>query len=184
MKNFWTLVRFELKKILSRKITWIAFGIVFTVMLAFGFYRAFVSHEVNGVRITAREEEMQAKAEEKKLAGCLVNDELLADMFAAMATDEATFQPYRTLYNELVRDLCGSNTLALSRGSVEGAKEALGISQEEEFVMTMFREVENRDLPCHLFGYIMDAEENNAEKPQCSDELVELLTRKIMERLG
>lgn len=134
MNNFWTLVRFELKKILSRKITWIAFGIVFVIMLAFGFYRAVASHEVNGVRITAHEEEMQAKAEEKKLAGRLVNDELLEDMFAAMATDEAAFQPYRTLYNELVRDLCGSNTLALSRGSVEGAKEALGISQEEEFV--------------------------------------------------
>ena len=146
MKNFWTLVRFELKKILSRKITWIAFGIVFTVMLAFGFYRAFVSHEVNGVRITAREEEMQAKAEEKKLAGCLVNDELLADMFAAMATDEATFQPYRTLYNELVRDLCGSNTLALSKGSVEGAKEALGISQEEEFVYAARRQQIERKL--------------------------------------
>lgn len=28
--------------------------------------------------------------------------------------------------------------------------------------MTMFREVENKDLPCHLFGYILDAEENNA----------------------
>ena len=27
--------------------------------------------------------------------------------------------------------------------------------------MTMFREVENRDLPCHLFGYILDAEEQN-----------------------
>ncbi len=27
--------------------------------------------------------------------------------------------------------------------------------------MTMFREVENKDLPCHLFGYILDAEENN-----------------------
>ncbi len=27
--------------------------------------------------------------------------------------------------------------------------------------MSMFREVENRDLPCHLFGYILDAEENN-----------------------
>ena len=26
--------------------------------------------------------------------------------------------------------------------------------------MSMFREVENRDLPCHLFGYIIDAEEN------------------------
>lgn len=146
MKNFWTLVRFELKKILSRKITWIAFGLVFMIMLAFGFYRAFASHEVNGVRITAREEEMQAKAEEKKLAGCLVNDELLADMFAAMATDEATFQPYRTLYNELVRDLCGSNTLALSKGSVEGAKEALGISQEEEFVYAARRQQIERKL--------------------------------------
>ena len=29
-----------------------------------------------------------------------------------------------------------------------------------------------------------DAEVNNSEKPQCSEELVELLTRKIMERLG
>ena len=140
MNNFWTLVRFELKKILSRKITWIAFGIVFVIMLAFGFYRAFASHEVNGVRVTAHEEEMQAKAEEKKLAGRLVNDELLEDMFAAMATDEESFQPYRTLYNELVRDLCGSNTLALSRGSVEGAKEALGISPEEEFVYAARRQ--------------------------------------------
>lgn len=28
--------------------------------------------------------------------------------------------------------------------------------------MSMFREVENKGLPCHLFGYIMDAEEQNA----------------------
>lgn len=28
--------------------------------------------------------------------------------------------------------------------------------------MSMFREVENRDLPCHLFGYILDAEENTS----------------------
>lgn len=27
--------------------------------------------------------------------------------------------------------------------------------------MEMFREVENRGLPCHLFGYILDAEEQN-----------------------
>ena len=27
--------------------------------------------------------------------------------------------------------------------------------------MTMFREVENKGLPCHLFGYILDAEEQN-----------------------
>ncbi len=27
--------------------------------------------------------------------------------------------------------------------------------------MSMFREVENRELPCHLFGYILDFEEHN-----------------------
>lgn len=27
--------------------------------------------------------------------------------------------------------------------------------------MDMFREVENKGLPCHLFGYILDAEEQN-----------------------
>ena len=85
MNNFWTLVRFELKKILSRKLTGIAFGIVFMIMLVFGFYRAFVSHEVNGVRVTAHEEEMQRKAEVKKLAGRLINDELLEEVLAAAA---------------------------------------------------------------------------------------------------
>ncbi len=133
MKNFWTLVRFELKKIWSRKITWIAFGIVFTVMLAFGFYRTFVSHEVNGVRVTAHEEEMQAKAEEKKLAGRLVNDELLEDMFVARSEHEEAFQPYRNFYSNVVLDVLG-NSGALSRGSVEGAKAALGISPEEELI--------------------------------------------------
>lgn len=131
MKNFWTLVRFELKKILSRKITWIAFGIVFIVMLAFGFYRSFASHEVDGVRLTAREEEMQAKAEEKKLAGRIVNDELLEEMFTVMATDETAFQPYKVFYNEVARYLCGT---ALSRGTVAGVKEELGIAPEEELI--------------------------------------------------
>ena len=27
--------------------------------------------------------------------------------------------------------------------------------------MPMFREVENRGIPCHLFGYILDAEESS-----------------------
>lgn len=130
MKNFWTLVRFELKKIISRKITWIAFGTVFTIMLAFGFYRSIVSHEVNGVRITAREEEMQAKAEEKKLAGRLVNDEFLEDMFVAMANHE-TAKSYVNAYNEIARYLCGT---ALSRGTVAGVKEELGIAPEEELI--------------------------------------------------
>ena len=131
MKNFWTLVRFELKKILSRKITWIAFGLVFVIMLAFGVYRAFASHEVNGVRITAREEDMQAKSEEKKLAGCLINDEFMEDMFTAMAADEMAFKPYKTFYNEVARYLCGT---ALGKGTVAGAKEELGIAPEEELI--------------------------------------------------
>ena len=135
MKNFWTLVRFECKKIVSRKITWIAFGAVFIIMLAFGFYRSIVSHEVNGVRITAREEEMQAKAEEKKLAGRLVNDEFLEDMFVAMA-DEETVKPYVNAYNEIARYLCGT---ALSRGTVAGVKEELGIAMEEELIYAVRR---------------------------------------------
>lgn len=130
MKNFWTLVRFECKKIVSRKITWIAFGAVFIIMLAFGFYRSIVSHEVNGVRITAREEEMQAKAEEKKLAGRLVNDEFLEDMFVAMANEEMA-KPYVNAYNEIARYLCGT---ALSRGTVAGVKEELGIAPEKELI--------------------------------------------------
>lgn len=34
------------------------------------------------------------------------------------------------------------------------------MGQKEETRMSMFREVENKGLPCHLFGYILDAEEN------------------------
>lgn len=146
MNNFWTLVHFELKKILYRKITWISFGLVVAVMLACGVFKAIVSHEVDGVSVTAYAEEMQRKAEEKRIVGCLVNDGLLENMFQAMATDEAAFLPYRTLYNELVRDLCGSNTLALSTGSVAGAKEALGIRPEEELIYTARRQQVERSM--------------------------------------
>ena len=132
MNNFWTLVRFELKKILSRKITWIAFGIVFTVMLFFGFYRAIVSHEVDGMRITAHEEEMQAKAEIKKIAGRQVNDELVADMLSAVGTD--AFASYEVLYKELVGDLCGN---VKDYKSLTDAKVALGVPAEDDIIYTM-----------------------------------------------
>lgn len=131
MKNFWTLVRFELKKILSRKITWIAFGIVFLTMLAFGFYRAIVSHEVDGVRVTAREEEMQRKAEEKKIAGRLVNDELVAEMLQAMGTEQFTI--YETFYKDLVRSLGDIRSVA----TVEETKAAFGVAPEEELIYTL-----------------------------------------------
>ena len=88
MRNFRTLVRFELKKILGRKMTWIAFGLVFLTMVALGVFRVMVSHEVNGVRVTAYEEEMQNKEKQKQIVGKTVDDELLEDMFAAMTTSE------------------------------------------------------------------------------------------------
>ena len=113
MKNFWTLVRFELKKILSRKITWISFGLVFVIMLAFGVYRAFASHEVDGVRVTAREEEMLAKAEEKKLAGRMIDDELLEELFVARAAGTEEFAPYKNIYRNIMGDLCDSNTFSI-----------------------------------------------------------------------
>lgn len=143
MKNFWTLVRFELKKILSRKITWIAFGIVFMIMLVLGVYRAFASHEVDGVRVTAREEEMQAKAEEKKLAGRLVNDELLEEMFAARVTGTEEFAPYKNIYRNIVGDLSDNITYSIleSALSVDEIKAEAGIAEEEELIYALRRQL-------------------------------------------
>jgi len=139
MKNFWTLVRFELKKILSRKITWIAFGLVFMIMLAFGFYRAFASHEVDGVRVTAREEEMLAKAEEKKLAGRMIDDELLEELFVARAAGTEVFAPYKNIYRNIMGDLCDSNTFSILEGarSVDEIKAATGIAGDEELIYAL-----------------------------------------------
>lgn len=139
MKNFWTLVRFELKKILSRKITWIAFSIVFLTMLAFGFYRAFASHEVNGVRVTAHEEEMQAKAEEKKLAGRLVNDELLEELFTSLEKENDAFAPYKNIYRNIWGDVSDSIAEGIMERelSVDEVKEAVGIAEEEELIYAL-----------------------------------------------
>ncbi len=136
MKNFRTLVRFELKKILGRKMTWIAFGLVFLTMVALGVFRVMVSHEVNGMRVTAYEEEMQNKEKQKQIAGKTVDDELLENMFAAMATSEDAFGPYVNLYNDVLKDVCHN---ALSRGTVEGIKEELEIAEDEELLYTARR---------------------------------------------
>lgn len=138
MKNFWTLVRFELKKITSRKITWIAFGSVVAIMLAFGFYRAFVSHEVNGVRITAHEEEMQRKAELKTLAGRQIDDELLDELLAAIAEGTDNLGAYEDIYKEIVMSL--SNGLTISGLSVSELKERFGIAEEEDLLYSMRQE--------------------------------------------
>lgn len=131
MRNFRTLVRFELKKILGRKMTWIAFGLVFLTMVALGVFRVMVSHEVNGVRVTAYEEERQNKEKQKQIVGKTVDDELLEDMFASMTTSEGTLGPYMNLYNDVLRGVCGT---ALSRGTVDGTKEELGIADDEELL--------------------------------------------------
>ena len=135
MNNFWTLVRFELKKIISRKLTWIAFGIVFMIMLVFGFYRAFVSHEVNGVRVTAHEEEMQRKAEVKKLAGRLINDELLEEVLVAAAEGTDNLGAYEEIYKEIVMTL---NSGGIINGlTVSEWKEHFGIAEEEELIYAL-----------------------------------------------
>lgn len=142
MNNFWTLVRFECKKILSRKITWIAFGLVFGVMMLFGFYRALVSHEVNGVRITAHEEEMQRKAKEKQIAGRMINDELLEEMFAARVAGTEAFAPYENIYRNIMGDLSDSITYGVieSALSVDEIKAAIGVAEEEELLYALRRQ--------------------------------------------
>jgi len=143
MKNFWILVRFELKKILGRRLAWIAFSIVFGIMLIGGFYKVFVSHEVNGERITAYAEEMEKKAEQKKIAGRLVNDELLEEMLYAGNPDEAAFQPYVGVY-DIVRNLL--NMPELGAATLEEVKEELGIAPQQELVYT-YRE---REIEVHM----------------------------------
>ena len=65
MKNFRTLVRFELKKILDRKMTWIAFGLVFLTMVACAIIEVTVTRDIKGVQATQYEAEQQDKENQK-----------------------------------------------------------------------------------------------------------------------
>lgn len=132
MKNFRTLVRFELKKILGRRVTRIAFGIVFLTMVAAAVVEVAVTREIKGVRTTQYEAERQEKESQKLIIGKTVDDALVEAMFRAMTTEETAFKPYVDLYNVMVRRMCGTD--ALSTGSLEAAKEVLGIAQEKELV--------------------------------------------------
>lgn len=131
MKNFRTLVRFELKKILGKKLTWIAFGFVFLTTLVMGFYRMVISTEVDGERMTVYESDMLEKEEQKKIAGQTVDDELLEEMFEAFATNETVFAPYTNLYYAVAKAMCGD---AIICGTVDGVKEELGIAENEELI--------------------------------------------------
>ena len=134
MKNFRTLVRFELKKILSRKMTWIAFGLVFLVMAAYAVIEVTVPQDIDGVRATQYEAKRQEKENQKGIIGRTVDDALIEDMFAAMATSESAFQPYKDLYNEIGRNVILWE--ALSSGTLEGAKEAMGVAEDEDLIYT------------------------------------------------
>ena len=132
MKNFRTLVRYELKKILDRKMTWIAFGLVFLIMVANVVIEVTVTRDIKGVQATQYEAEQQDKENQKPIIGRTVDDALLEEMFTAMATDENAFKVYTDLYNVIVRDVCDAE--ALSAGTVEGAKAVLGIGEAEELI--------------------------------------------------
>ncbi|MBR2409698.1 MAG: ABC transporter permease [Lachnospiraceae bacterium] len=132
MKNFRTLVRFELKKILGRKMTWIAFGIVFLTMVANAVIEVTVTRDIKGVQATQYEAEQQDKENQKPIIGRIVDDALVEEAFHALTTSETAFKPYTDLFNVVVREVCG--TAALSSGTLEGTKEALGIAEDEELV--------------------------------------------------
>ncbi len=132
MKNFRTLVRFELKKILGRKMTWIAFGLVFLTMVVYAVVEVNVTRDIKGVQASQYEAERQDKENQKPIIGRTVDDELMEEMFNAMATGETAFKPYTDLYSVVVKGVCG--TAALSSGTLDGAKEALGIAEDEELV--------------------------------------------------
>ena len=132
MKNFRTLVRYELKKILDRKMTWIAFGIVFLTMVANAVIEVTVTRDIKGVQATQYEAEQQDKENQKPIIGRIVDDALLEEVFTAMATDENASKVYSDLYNVVVRGVCSEDVL--SAGTVEGVKAALGIAEEEELV--------------------------------------------------
>ena len=132
MKNFRTLVRFELKKILSRKMTWIAFGLVFLTMVANAVIEVTVTRDIKGVQATQYEAERQDKENQKPILGRTVDDELVEEMFNAMATSETAFKPYTDLYSVVMKGVCGTD--ALSAGTLEGTKKALGIAEEENLV--------------------------------------------------
>jgi len=132
MKNFRTLVRFELKKILDRKMTWIAFGLVFLTMVAYAVIEVTVTRDIKGVQATQYEAERQDKENQKLISGKRVDDALLEEMFNAMATSETAFKPYTDLYSVVVKGVCGTD--ALSAGTVEGAKAVLGVGKDEELV--------------------------------------------------
>lgn len=132
MKNFRTLVRYEFKKILDRKMTWIAFGIVFLTMVANVVIEVTVTRDIKGVQATQYEAEQQDKENQKPIIGRIVDDALLEEVFTAMATDENASKVYSDLYNVVVRGVCSEDVL--SAGTVEGVKAALGIAEEEELV--------------------------------------------------
>ncbi len=132
MKNFRTLVRYELKKILDRKMTWIAFGLVFLTMVAYAVIEVTVTRDIKGVQATQYEAEQQDKENQKPIIGRTVDNELLEEMFVAMASGENAFKPYTDLYSVVVKGMCGTD--ALSSGTLEGTKEALGIAEDEELV--------------------------------------------------
>ena len=74
MKDFRTLVRFELKKILSRKMTWIAFGLVFLTMVAYAVIEVTVTRDIKGVQATQYEAERQDKENQKPIIGRTVDE--------------------------------------------------------------------------------------------------------------
>ncbi len=109
MNNFWTLVRFELKKILQKKLTWIAVLGVSLTMLLFAVSPAFLTTEdITGERILQQEVNRKNKEAEKVLVGKPMDDAFYAGMVEALQkqeTDPEGFRPYKDIYDNMFRSI-------------------------------------------------------------------------------
>lgn len=111
MKNFQTLYRFEMKKILARKIVRITVAIML-ILIAFTVYsQLFGTYVVNGTKIPMYLAFQKMKAQEQELAGRIIDQQLLEETWATYSITSPYAQyigiaehyldtfPYSAIYN-------------------------------------------------------------------------------------
>ncbi len=109
MNQFWTLVRYEMKKMLKKKLTWVAVLGVSLVMLLFACSDLFLtSEDITGENLSRREIVLKNLAAEEQLAGQPIDEIFYADMMEALQKREENpegFRPYSEIYEELFKSI-------------------------------------------------------------------------------
>ncbi len=109
MKQFWTLVRYEIKKLLNRKVTWVAVLGISLVMLLFGCSDLFLmSEDITGETVNRYEMIQKNLEAEKTLVGQPMDENFYANMMKALENSQENpeaFRPYSELYNEAFKSI-------------------------------------------------------------------------------